>query len=73
MFDGDVELCMQQLNDSINLCNEWFNMFQNFKEIVNEAAEGDEERQWTFQQNRIFATIDAFKQRCQNMNDICRG
>ena len=48
MFDGDVELCMQQLNDSIYLCNEWFNIFKNFKEIVNEDAEDDEDKMWTF-------------------------
>lgn len=48
MFEGDVEKCMQQLNDSIFLCNEWYNIFSNFKTIVNEAAGTDETRKWTF-------------------------
>jgi dynein heavy chain, axonemal len=73
MFEGDVEKCMQQLNDSIFLCNEWFTIFKNFKTIVNEAAAGDTDKEWTFQQNRVFARIDAFRQRCQNMNQICLG
>jgi len=60
MFEGDVEKCIKQLNASIQCCDDWKQIYQDFKVIVNEAAEGNEKKKWTFTETRIFAKIDAF-------------
>jgi dynein heavy chain len=57
----------------MHCCEHWKTIYENFKAVVNEAAEGNEKRKWTFTETRIFAKIDAFVQRCANMGDICEG
>ena len=73
MFEGDVEHCKEQLQKSIKCCEQWFSIYQNFKALVDESAGDDKSKMWDFNSSRVFAKIDAFKQRCNYLIDICLG
>lgn len=70
MFDGDVEKCISDLEDSIKCGREWRKIYER---TVNIILKKKQERKWDFSVNSIFAQLDAFVQRCKELKEICEG
>ena len=69
MLDGDVEKCIRDLNDAIECGKKWREIYDRNVEIINKASE----RKWGFSANSIFASVEAFVQRCSELIEICQG
>jgi dynein heavy chain len=72
IFEGDVRVSIQQLQDSISCGVEWKRIYQRTKEGIAKYTP-DESRHWTFDDANIFAQIDAFVQRCRDLLEVCES
>ena len=80
VFYGDVERSIATLNDCINCGNKWKELYNRTTITVNKGkiatSEGDGhegEEHWKLNDASIFAEMDAFVQRCDDLIDICNG
>lgn len=69
MFNGNVEKCIQDLNDSMSCGIRWQEIFPQHRAVVNARSSNP----WNFKTDSIFAQIDAFNQRCLDLIEICTG
>lgn len=75
IFEGDIELAIESLEDSIKCCIGWKSAFQKVAFSVNEEI-GNKKTislKWDFDEVSIFAQMEAFLQRCRDLRDICDG
>jgi len=70
MLDGDVEKCMQDLQDSIDCGRKWRKIYETTAGII---VKNNKQNSWDFNLNTIFAQVDAFVQRCVELKEICEG
>jgi len=71
LLEGDVEKCMDDLDDSINCGNRWRAIYAKMEDLIRKKSKG--KGVWDFNQKSIFAQIDAFVQRCLDLKEICEG
>ena len=69
IFNGDVALAESQLKESIQGCNDWKDVYGTSERVFS----GRTSKGWPYDSNRIFAQIDAFIQRCNDLLDICNA
>ena len=69
IFDGDVEVSMVSLEESIACGVAWKRIYKRTAAAV--AASSS--REWNFDDASIFAQIDAFVQRCRDLLEVCAG
>lgn len=62
IFDGDVELSMVSLQESIECGVKWKHMYRQTAAAIAKANPADKSRHWRFDEASIFAQIDAFVQ-----------
>ena len=53
MLDGDVQKCIDDLNDAIECGKRWRQIYKKFTDVINTS----ETRQWDFSANSIFASV----------------
>jgi dynein heavy chain len=71
MLDGDVDKCINDLNESIECCNKWQEICQGAQETIKMKSTRNE---WTLDKDKtIFAEIEAFIQRCKDIKEICEA
>ena len=71
MLDGDVEKCMEDLDESINCCKEWKNICRNQQRLIQKYSSRPD---WELATDEtIFAENEAFIQRCKDLREICEG
>ncbi|XP_033636218.1 dynein heavy chain 2, axonemal-like isoform X2 [Asterias rubens] len=67
LFDGYVTSSMKSLNQSIDCCKAWKEIYSYVRLMHHKfSAEG-----WVLDQSSIFAQIDAFVQRCKDLLEVC--
>jgi len=71
MLDGDVEKCMEDLHDSIECGNKWREKYIATVKLISKF--GSKGLKWSFNDQSIFAQIEAFNQRCRELIMICQG
>ncbi|KAI9141400.1 dynein heavy chain and region D6 of dynein motor-domain-containing protein [Paraphysoderma sedebokerense] len=69
IFNGNVQLSMLCLQDSIDCCEAWKAIYKKTCMQISIYAE----RSWDFDHSGIFAQIDAFVQRCRDLLEVCEG
>ena len=57
MLEGDVEKCMQDLEESIDCGKKWKEIYEKTKQLVQKK---NKTKKWDFNLNSIFAQVDAF-------------
>lgn len=67
IFDGYVTSSKKALNECIECCTNWKDMYQNTVRVHERFSKKD----WELDKTTIFAQIDAFIQRCKDLIDIC--
>eukprot|EP01022_Parablepharisma_sp_SALTPOND_P013750 TRINITY_DN1846_c1_g1_i1.p2 TRINITY_DN1846_c1_g1~~TRINITY_DN1846_c1_g1_i1.p2 ORF type:complete len:5107 (+),score=843.18 TRINITY_DN1846_c1_g1_i1:25620-40940(+) len=74
LLDGDVEKCIHDLDESIDCGNQWKQEFEKMQRLINQYSKkkgfefgkaGTKDRN-----DSIFAQIEAFKQRCNELKEI---
>jgi dynein heavy chain len=71
MLEGDVEKCMQDLEESITCCREWKNICLRQQELIKKYSS---RKGWELDTDEtIFAENEAFIQRCKDLLEICEG
>jgi len=75
IFHGDLEKAMAILNDCINCGKAWKVCYNRMAVTVNKQKNEnkDSEEHWKLNDPSIFAEIDAFVQRCDDLIDICNS
>lgn len=69
IFQGDVDVSIQRLKLSIE-CGECWKV--TYRKMCSHVAKHTG-KVWDFDQNGIFAQIDAFVQRCRDLWEVCEG
>lgn len=67
IFDGFVVSSKKTLNESIECCNNWKEIYLNTQKMHENCSQYG----WSLDRTAIFAQIDAFIQRCKDLIDIC--
>lgn len=71
MLDGDVEKCMDDLDESITCCKEWKSICLNQQRLLKKYSSRPG---WELDEDEtIFAENEAFIQRCRDLREICEG
>ena len=74
MLEGDTDKCMQDLDESINCCNEWKRIWTRAQQMIFKYGGKSNGRQWNLSSDdTIFAENEAFIQRCKDLKDIWEG
>lgn len=76
IFSGDVETSMRQLRYSIEAVEFWKMLYHRTREaIAAESARDPSIKPWSFDPaiSGIFAQIPSFKDRCNNLQEVCEG
>ena len=75
IFHGDLEKAMTTLNDCIKCGKAWKERYNRMTVTVNKQKneEGSTEEHWKLNDPSIFAEMDAFVQRCDDLIDICNS
>jgi dynein heavy chain len=74
MLTGDVHKCVKQLKEAINCCKQWREIYNEYVGAINlDERPGDKSREWKIKSDSIFAQIEAFVQRCNDLIEICDG
>ena len=72
ILDGDVIKCIQDLNESINCGEKWKEIFNRTMDVIKlKGKEGKKSFIDESSHGSIFAQIDAFVQRCRDLNEVC--
>ncbi|GFR64149.1 dynein, axonemal, heavy chain 2 [Elysia marginata] len=69
IFDGYVISGKQSLNDCIQCCEEWKDIYDNTSRLHHKFSSVG----WVLDRSSIFAQIDAFIQRCRDMLEVCEA
>ena len=70
IFEGDVESCMEVLRESILAGEAWKAAYNRTADAITNANEAA----WEFDRTgSIFANIDAFVQRCRDLQEVCEA
>ncbi len=72
IFYGDLGNALQTLNDCIQCVCLWKQLYNRTAITVNSKKFGSEER-WKLNDASIFAEMDAFSQRCDDLIVVCHG
>jgi dynein heavy chain, axonemal len=67
IFDGYVNSSKKILNDCIECCDSWKDIYANCAKIHQKMSS----KGWELDRTTIFAQIDAFIQRCRDLIEIC--
>lgn len=70
MLYGDVEKCMQDLQESITCCEKWIDICGNQQQLIKKYSSRPN---WKLDTETIFAENEAFIQRCKELMEICEG
>ena len=70
MLEGDVEKCIQDLNDAIKVGEEWQKIYTQTEKLIEKRNKA---YRWNFKLGSIFVQIEAFGQRCKDLIQICEG
>lgn len=72
LLEGNVEQCMQDLEDSIQCGLKWKEIYEKMEALIKKRGKGN--LKWDFNnQGSIFANIEAFGIRCNDLKEICEG
>jgi len=72
LLEGNVEQCMQDLEDSIECGQKWREIYEKMEALIKKRGKGN--LKWDFNnQGSIFANIEAFGIRCNDLKEICEG
>ena len=66
IFDGYVTSSKKALNECIECCNSWKDIYNNAKRVHERFSSIG----WELDRTTIFAQIDAFIQRCKDLIDV---
>lgn len=69
MLGQDVLKCMDDLEESKRCCEGWKVIFERTATAIQEG----EGKPWHFSKGSIFSQVEAFIQRCVDLNQICEG
>lgn len=72
VFDGDVASVVSSLLECIAACQDWRRLYDETVAAV-AANPGQRRRLWSFDVTSIFAQVDAFVQRCRDLQEVCEG
>ncbi len=67
IFDGFVVSSKRSLNECIDCCNSWKEIYSNAQRVQEACSNFG----WSLDKTAIFAQIDAYVQRCRDLIDIC--
>jgi dynein heavy chain len=77
ILDGDVALSMEALSQSIAAGDAWRSIYHATEEAVKKRSDqltgAQSSRTWELDRSSIFAQIDAFVQRCRDLQEVCEG
>ena len=75
VFQGDVEESMQKLHDCINCCKYWKNTYNKTAISISKSKKRPNTHCVVLKMDdsSVFAKIDAFMQRCDDLIEICEG
>ena len=68
MLSGDVNKCINELRDAIACGRAWKSIYTETIDAVKKHG-----GEWTIKSDSIFAQIEAFVQRCNDLIEICEG
>ena len=73
IFSGSVDVAIGVLKQSIACGEQWRVIYDSTKASIaaDAAKEGGSARVWDFDSSAIFAQIDAFVQRCRDLQQVC--
>ena len=71
IFNGDCYFSIEQLKASINAGETWKKSY--FQQTLQITTFSTNKIKWDLDENGIFAQIDAFIQRCQDLLEVCQG
>ena len=69
ILDGDVDVSIVSLQESISCGENWKTVYRRMCAHIHRHTA----KTWDFDQNSIFAQIDAFVQRCRDLLEVCEG
>ncbi|KAI3385375.1 hypothetical protein SNEBB_009845 [Seison nebaliae] len=69
IFKGFIYSCRASLKDAISICNEWRIQYKKAAILHNRFSNG--KNKWQLDETTIFAQMDAFLQRCHDLQEIC--
>ena len=74
ILDGDVYVSMEALAQSIAAGDAWRSLYDTTEAAVHARGEAEQtDRSWDLDRSSIFAQIDAFVQRCRDLQEVCEG
>ena len=73
LHGNDIDGAVASLKDSIAAGGAWKRAFENTKEKVNARHEDNPSMQWTFDTISLFAHLDAFVGRCEDLLEVCEA
>ena len=73
LHGNDIDGAVSSLKDSIAAGGAWKRAFENTKEKVNARHEDNPSMQWTFDTISLFAHLDAFVGRCEDLLEVCEA
>ena len=66
IFDGYVTSSKKALNECIECCNSWKDIYSNAVKVHERCSN----KEWTLDKTTIFAQVDAFIQRCKDLIEV---
>jgi len=73
VWDGDVELCISRLQESIHCGVEWKAIYHKTVAAILRNKHKYNGKMWNIEDASIFAQIDAFVQRCRDLIEVCES
>jgi dynein heavy chain len=74
MLGDDVEKCMEDLDESIQCCQQWKEICTRHQYMIKTYSSTREKNPWELDKDdTIFAENEAFIQRCRDLKEICEG
>ena len=72
ILDGDVQKEAANLQCSIEACESWLALYAKTAAAV-EREKAESGREWDLDMSSIFAQLNAFVQRCRDLQEVCEG
>jgi len=74
IFNGSVHSSMKSLEESIKAGESWKSIcIETFQKLSAHYEEQQFSRKFEYDSNSVFAEIDAFVQRCNDLNEVCEA
>ncbi len=73
IFYGNINEAIQILQDCIDCAQEWKSLYNRTAITVNQRVNKQSSSKWEVDDMSIFAEMDAFIQRCDDLMDVCHG